>query len=94
MTPVGRRASAPSIQPRPGVRRPVQLREHDGHVLLAGDPLDAAHDLERPFALEFVEDELDDRGRAKRPSRSGDSLARGSPPRPGAVSRATRPIGR
>ena len=61
MTPVGRRARTLSIQPRPGRPAALHLGEDDGQVVPAGDPLDAADDLQRPLALELVEDELEQR---------------------------------
>ena len=66
MTPTGRRARTPSIQPRPGVPPALHLGQDDGEVVLAGDALDPADDLERPLALELVEDELDQRAAARR----------------------------
>ena len=62
ITPVGRRARTPSIQPLPGDRRPCISLKHDCEVVLAGDALDATDDLERPLALELVEDHLEERG--------------------------------
>ena len=65
ITPVGRRARTPSIQPRPGGPPPMHLGQDDRQVLLARDPFDAADDLERPFTVELVEDQLEDRGRPR-----------------------------
>jgi hypothetical protein len=61
----GRPAGEDLVDPAPA-RRPaaLHLTEDDRQVMLAGDALDAAHDLERPFALELVEDDLDERGSA------------------------------
>ena len=61
MTPIGRRARTPSIQPRPGRPSTLHLGQDDRELVSRGDPLDAPHDLERPLAFELVEDELDQR---------------------------------
>src|SRR5206468_7673178 len=66
----GRPASEDALDPA-ATRRPpaVHLAENDREVMLAGDPLDAADNLERPFALELVEDHLEEGGPAARPGR-------------------------
>ena len=47
----------------------LHLGQDDGELMPPGDPLDAAHDLERPLALELVEDQLEERRPARRPDR-------------------------
>ena len=47
---------------------PVQLGDDDGEVVLPGHLLDAHHDLECPFALELVEDQLEELGSTRRPA--------------------------
>ena len=48
----------------------LHLGQDDRQVVLAGDALDAADDLERPLALELVEDDLEQRrARADRSAR-------------------------
>src|SRR4029079_3278621 len=66
----GRPASEDALDPA-ATRRPptLHLAEDDREVMLTGDPLDAADDLERPFALELVEDHLEERRPAARPGR-------------------------
>ena len=56
----------------PATRRPtaLHLREHHRQLMPPGHPLDAADDLERPLALEFVEDDLEERGDPRRPLRA------------------------
>ena len=88
MTPVGRRARThfdPATTGRPST---LHLGEHDRELVTAGDTLDAPDDLERPFALELVEDDLDER-RDAGSAPTGGSHARGWPPRRGDASRAT-----
>ena len=67
----GRPASEDALDPA-ATRRPpaLHLAEDDREVMLAGDALDAADDLERPLALELVEDHLEERRPAARPGRS------------------------
>ena len=77
MTPSGRRARTPSIQPRPGRAPALHLGQDDRQLVLPGDPLDAAHDLERPLALELVEDQLEQRRPARRTASAAGSRARG-----------------
>ncbi len=91
MTPVGRRANALSIQPRPGRASPLHLGQDDRQVMPAGHPLDATDDLEGPLAVELVEDQLDDRRRRAVVDPDAGTRARGSPPRRGGASRARRP---
>src|SRR4029079_11432787 len=57
----------PAATPRPPT---LHLAEDDREVMLTGDPLDAADDLERPFALELVAHHLDARRPAARPRRA------------------------
>ena len=45
----------------PGVRRPCMSETTSARWLATGDALDATDDLERPFAVELVEDHLEDR---------------------------------
>ena len=94
MTPVGRRARTPSIQPRPGRPPALHLGEDHGQVVLAGDLLDALDDLERPVALELVEDHLEERRRADRLVRPLVAVLADDAPRPAGGSRARRPTGR
>src|SRR3954451_2491237 len=57
----------------PALARPppaLHLGEHDGQLVATRDALDSAHDLERPFALELVEDELEERRTTSRAARS------------------------
>jgi hypothetical protein len=51
----------------PGRPPPLHLREHDGQVAPPGHALHAADDLQRPLALEFMEDDLEQRRMARRP---------------------------
>ena len=57
-----------------GCAATLHLREHDGQVVLSRDALDAADDLERPLALELMEDHLEEwrpTGRPRRPLIAG-----------------------
>ena len=58
----GQDALDPAAAGRPAA---LHLRQDDREVVLPGDALDAADDLQRPLAFEFVEDHLD-KGRPAR----------------------------
>ena len=94
MTPVGRRARTPSIQPRPGVLRPcISDRTTASWCRPAtrSTPrtISSAHS-----DLELVKDDLEQRRPACRLARAAGSRPRGSPPRRGDAFRARRPSGR
>ena len=55
--PARQRALDPALA---GPAAALHLRQHDRQLVASGDPLDAAHDLQRPLALELVEDELEE----------------------------------
>ena len=63
--PAGQRALDPALA---GPATALHLGQDDGQLVAPGDPLDAAHDLQRPLALELVEDEL----QQLRPTRGAD----------------------
>ena len=77
-------ASVANIVEATGRTPALHLAEDDREVMLTGDPLDAADDLERPFALELVEDHLEERRPAARPGRPLVAVLadRGLDPRP------------
>ena len=60
----GRATRQGALDPAAAGRPPaLHLGQDDGQMMLAGDLFDAAHDLQRPLRLQFVEDELEDRCR-------------------------------
>jgi len=64
----GRPAGEDALDPATSRCPPaLHLGEDDREMILAGDALDAAHDLERPFALELMKDQLEDRRSPVRP---------------------------
>ena len=91
----GRPASEDALDPA-ATRRPpaLHLAEDDREVMLAGDALDAADDLERPFALELVEDHLEERRPAARPGRPLVAVLADRGLDPATASRRRRPSAR
>ena len=68
--PAGERALDPAAARRPPA---LHLGEDDRQLVPPGDPLHAADDLERPLALELVEDDLEQR--RPRPGPGGSPIA-------------------
>ncbi len=67
----GRPAGEDAFDPAAARRPPaLHLAEDDRQVVLPGHPLDAADDLERPLALELMEDHLEERRPRPRTRRS------------------------
>ena len=79
-----------SIQPRPRRVSTPHLGEPDRELVLAGDRLHPAHDLDGQVALQRVEQHLDARAPG-RPRPAGGNRARAAAPRPAAGSPSATP---